>query len=328
MKLEVIAKQRAEGRPDIGELTQRQKAHDIIRCLKELKYLGLQPHRPYRDIRNNYAGVALESTEHSSLPLISVSIVVAVAARFGLKVHFVAVLSHVFAGVDIHDHNKPGGPLSSKPHDRAYFDPFSDYKEYPLDSILNNLNEQGLEIGTDPELPHHLRITNTLEIVQRAKRNIHYVSAPGVMPSSFDVPRASIYGPQAIDRQLAQYSTAWASYHFSPTGRAWQILIEQYQKSFPGDRQLINKYLCDERCSRLTAAQQEDCRRILEETRKKNEEPSKVKPRDRLTAGTVKYFVGQCFQHRTQGFIGAIVGWDEYDDHDPNRNQGSFYFCL
>lgn len=321
LKNMVQERQVKEGHPPIDSLTQRHKAKYILETLWLHKCLGMDNQEvDYHKLQSNYAGVAIYHDGRPSLPLISASIFIAALERHGIKAHFLAVLGHVYAAVDISDRDKPGGPLSARPHDRIYFDPFYGVAEVSLDFFTEHLQEWHITLPDDPELPDHPQVTNLRDIVLRCSRNIQRTCALSInRPLDPGMSRSNgwgMYGCRDVDEGLAMYSTQWATcllgWDHPPSQQyALSQLVKEYQLTYWMDGALIEKYLCDPERSLIEAEVQRQMRRIINYMRQHTQLKPPVKSRRYLTAGTVKYFVGQMFKHASQRYVGVIVGWEE-----------------
>src|SRR4051812_29653767 len=65
-------------------MTPRRRALAIVAFLRAHNFTGVQSESAYRDLQNNFIGIALLDPDHPSLPLVSVAIFCAIARRLDL----------------------------------------------------------------------------------------------------------------------------------------------------------------------------------------------------------------------------------------------------
>jgi F-box protein 21 len=142
---EITARLRSE-QPGLEGRPPRQRALDIVSFLRSTDLTGLTSEIQYRDLQNNYIGIALQASEHPSLPLISVAIYCAVAQRLGLEAHPCAFPSHVHAMIYFEEEQRSQTlPSTADPSlQTMYLDPYRSDKEVPVGHLRTQLTAWGV----------------------------------------------------------------------------------------------------------------------------------------------------------------------------------------
>jgi F-box protein 21 len=339
--------------PDLDDWSPRRRALAAAKFLRANNLTGISSELQYRDLQNNYIGIALQDPEHPSLPLISVAIFCGVAQRLGLKAHCCGFPNHVHAIV----YPSPGetldnGPLSATPETATpmYLDPYRSDIEVPVEHLRTQL----VAWGVNPSDFHRfLGDSSVRNIVLRTSRNIlatvHDFRGLGGSTDNTGHPNIRLHANPFADMDNAFYSALWANFMLcSPSTRPdpteqiqfLPMILERFERLYPMDANLIERYVCPS-FRNAAATDQWELFETLRVVRAGDSMPKQVRARATSTSlDRVKYFVGQVFKHRRYGYTAVIIGWDvecsmnsqwmaqnQIDRLDRGRHQ-SFYHAL
>lgn len=339
--------------PDLDDWSSRRRALAVVKFLRANNLTGIASELRYRDLQNNYIGIALQDPEHPSLPLISVAIFCGVAQRLGLKAHCCGFPNHVHAIV----YPSPGETLDngsssalSETATPMYFDPYRSDIEVPVEHLRTQLVAWGV---SPPDFHRFLGDSSVRNIVLRTSRNIlatvHDFRGLGGSTDNSSHPNIRLHANPFADMDNAFYSALWANFMLcssstrpDPTEQIQflPMILERFERLYPMDANLIERYVCPS-FRNATATDQWELFETLRVVRAGDSMPKQVRARGSSTSrDRVKYFVGQVFQHRRYGYTAVIIGWDvecsmnsqwmaqnQIDRLDRGRHQ-SFYHAL
>ncbi|KAB8293134.1 hypothetical protein EYC80_007487 [Monilinia laxa] len=341
--------------PKLDQMSTRQQALAVVTFLREHNFLGLKSELNYRDLQNNYIGLALQEPEHSSLPLVSVAIYCAVARRIGLDARVCGMPSHVYAMVlprsfmDLDDK-----PLKQKEGavQPMYLDPYRSASEVSLENLQRMLTVWGVRGVSFATYVADSSVTSN--IVLRATRNI--VSTVREYSSDIQNPHTR-QDPSSVTTRLqrvpllemdhAVYSALWATFLLNPIPtpaghnrrQFVPMLLSRFEKSFPEDVPLIEKYILSSYNS--STREYSELAEQLRLIRAVDSTARQVRTRNK-SSGTdqVKFRIGTAFRHQRYGYTAVIIGWDiechmssnwiadhQIDSYPRGRHQ-SFYHVL
>ncbi|KAI9743282.1 MAG: hypothetical protein M1818_003128 [Claussenomyces sp. TS43310] len=347
-----LASKIRQDHPNVDELSPRHRALAIAHFLKEHDLTGINHHYQYRDLQNNYIGIALQDPEHPSLPLISVAIFCSLAQRFGLDAHCCGFPSHVHAVVYI----PPSGYVHSTSNEPAepspiYLDPWRTDVEVPIEHLRTQLIAYGIR---QADFSRFLGATSTAAILLRTSRNIlatvHEFRGLDGGTDNTGHPTIRLHANPFADMDNAFYSALWANFllHSPSFMRADPVdqiqftpmILERFERLYPMDAALIERYVCPPTRS-MAAIDHWELFETLRVVRVGDSMPKQVRLRDSVSSGDkVKHKIGQVFRHRRYAYTAIITGWDvecsmnsEWMQHnridtlDNGRHQ-SFYHAL
>lgn len=348
----LVLQLRAES-PDVDNWPPRRRALAVVEFLRANNLTGMASELQYRDLQNNYIGIALQDSDHPSLPLISVAIFCGVAQRLGLKAHCCGFPDHVHAIV----YSSPGEtlddqPLTDDPESERlmYLDPYRSDLEVPVEHLKAQLVAWG--VNTE-DFHRFLGDSSIRNIVLRTSRNIlatvHAFRGLGGRTDNTSHPTIRLHANPFADMDNAFYSALWANFLLcSPSARpepAEQIrflrmILERFEKLYPMDANLIERYVCPP-FRNVATTDQWELFETLRVVRAGDSMPKQVRSRNSSVAlDRVRYQVGQVFQHRRYGYTAVVIGWDvecsmnsqwmaqnQIDRLDRGRHQ-SFYHAL
>lgn len=335
---------------DLDQMTPRKKAIAAAVYLRRNNLVGLASELAYRDLQNNYIGVALQHQDHPSLPLISVGIFCALAQRIGLDARLCGIPNHVHAmiiapeGENLEGRSLGDGEDQPEP---MYLDPYRSDEEVPQQALRRMLTEWGLRPHQHAEFLTDSSISNA---ILRTSRNIlatvHEFRATATVAESTGHPTIRLYANPFADLDNAFYSALWANYIFgNPRVRTdgttqsqfIPLILERFQRLYPMDASLIEKYIVPF-YNNPSNNEQFELSKTLHVVRLVDQSPKQVRNRSR--DHDVPYKVGQVFRHRRYGYTAVITGWDmecgedgdwirhnNVDSLTRGRNQ-SFYHAL
>ncbi|KAM3069928.1 hypothetical protein ACMFMF_008282 [Clarireedia jacksonii] len=340
--------------PRFNHMSTRKKALTVVTFLRAHSLLGLDSEITYRDLQNNYIGLALQEAEHPSLPLVSVAIFCAVAQRLGIDARFCAMPAHVHAMVfpppSLDLDNKPLKKKNS-PGEPMYLDPYRSDVEYPAEHLQQTLAQWGVR-GRASEFYEHIKhASNTNNLVLRTTRNIIATIQEFRMDRSFQGPlnhrNTRLNDMPFMEMDHAIYSALWANFFLDPKPvppgysrhQFVPMLLSRFEKSYPEDVALIERYVLPSYNG--LAAEHSELSEALRLIRAVDSTPRQVRTRNSSgDTGNVKFRVGKVFRHRRYRYIAAIIGWDvecgmdstwivdhQIDDLTRGRHQ-SFYHAL
>jgi F-box protein 21 len=339
--------------PDVGDWSPRRRALAAAQFLRANNLTGIASELQYRDLQNNYIGIALQDPDHPSLPLISVAIFCGVAQRLGLNAQCCGFPNHVHAII----HPSPGETLDGRPPTEVsgtetpmYLDPYRSGLEVPVEHLRTQLVAWGVNTG---DFHRYLGDSSIRNIVLRTSRNIlttvHEFRGLGGSTDNMGHPTIRLHANPFADMDNAFYSALWANFMlYSPSTRpepAEQIqflpmILERFERLYPMDANLIERYVCPP-FRNVAHTDQFELRETLRVVRAGDIMPKQVRPRNSAEAlDRVRYQVGQIFQHKRYGYTAVVIGWDvecsmnsqwmaqnQIDRLDRGRHQ-SFYHAL
>jgi F-box protein 21 len=339
--------------PRLNELSSRKKALAAASFLRRHNLTGIPTELAYRDLQNNYIGIALQDSDHPSLPLVSVAIFCAVVQRLGLDARCCGIPNHVHAIVfPPVGETLDGRPLLSGeiPPQPMYLDPYRSEEEVPLPSLRKMLSQWGIQTIQHSQF---LADSSTTNVVLKTSRNIlatvHEFRGHGGTTENTGHPTISLYANPFADLDSAFYSALWANFIFGnplPSSEWTQqrqfipLILERFERLYPMDASLIEKYIIP-LYNNPTNAEHHELHGALRVVRAADQTPKQLKQRDSSAAqDSVKYRVGQVFRHRRYNYIAVITGWDlecgmtphwiatnDVDSLSRGRHQ-SFYHAL
>lgn len=335
-------------------MSTRQQALAVVKFLRGRNLLGLNSEQNYRDLQNNYIGLALQDPEHPSLPLVSVAIFCAVARRVGLDARVCGMPSHVFAmvfpksSIDLDDKllEQKDSAADVEP---MYLDPYRSISEIPLENIQRLWTAWGVrgvsfaEFVADSSATNNIVLRTTRNIVTAIREFPYVQNRPSQQSSSVLTRLQSV---PLVEMDHAIYSVTWASFLLAsasaPALNQHQLvpmLMSKFEKSFPEDVAFIEKYILSTLHSSTSA--HSELAAELRVIRTVDSTPRQVRTRSKSN-GTdrVKFRIGQVFRHQRYGYTGVIIGWDvgchmgpnwiaqhQIDSYPGGRSQ-SFYHVL
>ncbi|KAI9707265.1 MAG: hypothetical protein M1836_000225 [Candelina mexicana] len=342
--------------PTWEDLSTRSKAIAIAAYLRAKNLTGVNSDDSYRDLQNNFIGIALRAEGHPSIPLISVAIFCSIAERLGLNARPCPFPWHIYAIV-----HPPKGTtlegritesLQARMEDSMYLDPFRSSEEVLLGDLRARLSRMG-----EPYSTHHqyIRDSSLAELVHRMGKNImasvevfhgraiaqnqnaraQYVSSATAFP----------------DMESASYGALWALMLFGGHSNGGDpdaasalrnqlrpYILEHVETHFPGDVLLVEQHIMP---FFQGLPQAEGLFNTIRAMRAGDMMPKQVIRRANKDVGDpVKHKVGQVFQHKRYDYQAVITGWDiecgageqwmqqmQVDKLSKGRHQ-SFYHAL
>ncbi|OBT68952.1 hypothetical protein VE03_01249 [Pseudogymnoascus sp. 23342-1-I1] len=322
--LDKLAKRLKAAHVDFHNLSQRRKALVIARFLRDNDLTGMASELQYRDLKNNFIGIALQDEKHPSLPLISAAIFCAIARRLGLDAGCCDFPNHVHAVVSPNNGETLDGPIqkaSSDPPEPMYLDPYRSDEEVPIEYLKTQLLAWGVQADDFPRFLSHM---TTRRIALRTSKSIlttiHEYRGLGINGAN-NTGRASIkiYGNPFADMDNAFYSALWSNFILSSIpGRAASIdqvqfipiILERFENLYHMDGVFLEEYICASPSILVPT----DLARLVEAirvVRASDIMPKQVRRRDmRQSHGNIHYEVGQVFRHKRYGYTAVITGWD------------------
>lgn len=291
--------------------------------LRRHNLTGISSEICYRDLQNNYIGIALRDADHPSLPLISVAIYCALATRLGLDARPCGMPNHVHAMV----FPPAGETLDGRPliHENdnsepMYLDPYQSDSEVPVENLRSMLASWGLP---PVEFSRYLGDASVANIVLRTSRNIlatvHEFRGHGGAMGETDHPTIRLYANPFADMDNAFYSALWANFMLSsplPSIDASSrrqfvpLLLERFERLYPMDASLIEKYICPP-FNNSGNPEYWELHEALRVVRAADSTPKQLRLRSAPgVIEKVKYKVGQVFRHKRYGYMAVITGWD------------------
>ena len=319
---DLAARLRAEC-PGLDALPPRKKALAVATFLRSHNLTGLGSELAYRDLQNNFIGIALQDDQHPSLPLISVSIFCALASRLGLDARCCGMPNHVHAMVFPY----PEETLDGLPRpmqcgaEPMYLDPYRSDVEVPASHLRSILSSWGIQ---DSMFSRFISDSPNVDIVLRTSRNIlatvHEFREQGGDMDNTGHPTIRLYANPFADLDNAFYSAVWANFILtSPNARAGgnhqrefiPLILERFERQFPMDASLIEQYVCPMLDHGPTNIEPWGLHEALRVVRAVDQSPKQLKPRNTSAArDRVKFKVGQVFRHRRYNYSAVITGWD------------------
>lgn len=333
--------------PGLDDMSPRDRARAVVQFLRANSLTGLSNDEHYRDLQNNYIGIALQDPDHPSLPLISVAIFCALSQRFGLDAQCCGFPSHVHAVVYPPKGMTMDGQASRIDREPMYLDPWRHDSEVSVDDLKTQLIAYGIGAA---EFDKFLGSTGISSMILRTSRNIlATVHAFRGLESMTGHPTIRLHANPFADMDNAFYSALWANFLlFNPSIngdpideiRFTPMILERFERLYPMDAKLIERYVC--RASRpAVVADQWEILETLRVVRAGDTMPKQLHRRnDSVTKDKVKHHVGQVFKHRRYHYTAVITGWDvectmnsEWMQHNridtlSNGRHQSFYHAL
>ncbi|KAL2072297.1 hypothetical protein VTL71DRAFT_11640 [Oculimacula yallundae] len=336
--------------PSLNQFSVRRTAIAAVAFLRRHNLTGISSEIAYRDLQNNYIGIALQDQDHPSLPLISVALFCALGHRLGLDARCCATPGHAHAMII----PPPGETLDGRaleagasPGEAMYLDPYRSDEEVPLSSLRVMLVEWGIP---DSQRTAALSDCSTADVVLRTSRNIlatvREYRANITNGDTSGHPTITLHANPFADLDNAFYSSLWANYMFaSPSrqpGRAPQsqfvpMIMDRFERLYPMDASLIEKHIMPLYDNTGHGTLQDGLRVV----RAADQTPKQVRRRN-TPAGkdSVRYKIGQVFRHKRYAYTAVITGWDvecgmgsawiaqnDVDSLSRGRNQ-SFYHAF
>ncbi|KAK2628890.1 hypothetical protein QTJ16_001993 [Diplocarpon rosae] len=339
--------------PSHGQFSSRNIAIAAVKFLRSRNLTGLSSEVAYRDLQNNYIGIALQDQDHPSLPLISVAIFCILGERLGLNARCCGIPSHAHAMITPPDGaTLDGKPLApgAKHAEPMYLDPYRSDEEVPLSSLRTMLTEWGVQQRQFAEL---LSESSIASVILRTSRNILATVQDYRSNATSNVitghPSISLHANPYADLDNAFYSALWAHYIFgnplrrvgaTPTQSQFiPLILERVERLFPMDAPFIEQYIMPLYMGSSNQEQWE-LREALRVLRAADQTPKQQRRRDQPATADVKYKIGQVFRHKRYAYTAVITGWDiecgmnsdwiahnNVDELSRGRNQ-SFYHSL
>jgi len=348
---ELVKKLRNE-RPGFDDLTTRKKALAVVSFLRKHNLTGIDLDLAYRDLQNNYIGIALQDRDHPSLPLISVAIFCALAGRLGLDARCCGMPNHVHAMVYPDPMFTVDGRSADDRYDTGpmYLDPYRSDVETPKSHLQETLASWGIDPG---EYHRYISDSNAANLVLRTSRNIlatvQEFRGQGGSAHNTGHPTIRLHANPFADMDNAFYSALWANFMLStPTARSdgnnqhafIPLILERFERLYPMDAALIEQYVYPV-LNGESQAERFELTEALRVVRGADNQPKQVQARSQLSSlDRVKYKVGQVFRHKRYTYNAVITGWDvecgmdshwiahnNVDSLSRGRNQ-SFYHAL
>lgn len=311
--------------PGLEEMSTRKRTLLTISFLRKHNFVGLAREVAYRDLQNNYIGIALQDEEHPSLPLISVAIFCAIGRRIGLDARLCGVPNHVHGmvypppGVTLDGRKLEGDIPQAGP---MYLDPYRSGEEVSVHDIRLVLASWGVK---QDQMPEYLRDISVASVILRVSRNIlatvHDFRTMARTAHNLGHPtitlHPSLHANPFADLDNSFYSALWANFlfgnpmklpHATPQTQFIPIILERFERLFPMDASLIEKYILPLYNDHSHPAN-ENLLNTLHVVRAADQTPKQVHLRQ-PTNQNVVYKVGQVFRHKRYGYTAAIIGWD------------------
>jgi len=316
----MVTRLRSE-RHDLEQLSPRKKALAVASFLRAHNLTGLDSDVAYRDLQNNYIGIALQDQDHPSLPLISVAIFCGMASRLGLDARCCGMPNHVHAMVfPAALENLDGRPSVDGEAEPMYLDPYRSDTEVPASHLLATLGSWGIQPA---DFARFIADSSTVNLVLRTSRNIlatvHEFRGQGGNTENTGHPTIRLYANPFADMDNAFYSALWANFLLSNTSTGLEpnnqrqfvpLILERFERLFPVDASLVEQYICplfNEHSNR----EHWELHEALRVVRAADQSPKQRKARDmRAENDRVKYKVGQVFRHKRYTYTAVITGWD------------------
>lgn len=276
----------------------------------------------YRDLQNNYIGIALQDREHPSLPLISVAIFCVLARRLGIDARCCGIPNHVHAIVYPNTHETLDGKgvmIGERDLEPMYLDPFRSDQEVPIENLRDLLASWGIRSS---DISRYITTSTTASLVLRTSRNIlatvtDFRGHGGGTDTGH--PTIRLYANPFADMDNAFYSALWANFMLSnPLARSdttnqrqfIPLILERFERLYPMDASLIEQYICP-LFNNSSDAEHWELHEALRVVRAADQSPKQLRLRDtRAARDRVKYKVGQVFRHKRYAYTAVITGWD------------------
>lgn len=290
----------------------RQKAIAISNHLRESNLVGISTDDQYHDLQNNFIGIALQESNHPSLPLISVAVFCCVAMRLGLDARPCGFPFHVLAIVK----PPPGRTVDGYEADPSqasipmYMDPFRSSQETDVQNLKAQLRSLGVPSDKYPEF---LGASDVQEIVRRCATNIitsvqalprHDGAGPNFTVHSFPEMDGALYGALWSLILLPEEDPRPASLQ---RARYLRFVVEKMESDYLNDVGLIEEHILPYVSNR---SQHESLINTIRVVRTGDHMPKQIKHRTLDTERKVHFEVGQVFHHKRYNYQAVITGWD------------------
>ena len=258
-------------------------------------------------------GVALQDEDHPSLPLVSVVIYCSVAKRLGLDAQPCGFPFHVYAIIKhAEDLTLDGRAWDSESVENPmYMDPFRSDQEIPIQALRAQLSQLGVSSTTYATL---LDASPTVDIIHRTGLNIltsirtpvHNLNALNheMVPRIFPEMESAFYG--ALWALLLLPEAESLAFH-GQRNRYLPHIMDCLEKQFSMDTWLIEEHILPLFYDLREHRQLHDTLRL---TRVEDTMPKQVRERTEKISKSVRYKVGQVFQHKRYHYQAVIIGWD------------------
>ena len=350
--IDELVKRLSKDRPDLDRLSPRNKALAVVTFLRAHNLTGLDSDLAYRDLQNNYIGIALQDREHPSLPLISVAIYCVLACRVGLDARCCGMPNHVLAMVFPNPFETLDGRGANTVDDSGpmYLDPYRSDLEVPAAHLRETLASWGVESS---DFARFTGNSSTASLVLRTSRNIlaavQEFREQGGNNENTSHPTIRLHANPFADMDNAYYSALWVNFMLGiPVSRSNSnnqqrfipLILERVERLYPMDASFIQQYICP-LFNDPSNAEHWELHEALRVVRAADQSPKQLKARDtRAAREQVKYKVGQIFRHKRYNYTAIITGWDlecgmnsdwiahnNVDSLSKGRHQ-SFYHAL
>jgi F-box protein 21 len=299
------------------------KALAVVSFLHAHNLTGIDTELSYRDLQNNYIGIALQDREHPSLPLISVAIFCALAGRLGIDARCCGIPNHVHAVVYPNTYETLDGrrvTIRERDLEPMYLDPYRSDQEVPIENLRDLLISWGIRSS---DFSQYVSTSTTASLVLRTSRNIlatvHDFRAHGGSTEHTGHPTIRLYANPFADIDNAFYSALWANFMLgNPLERSDMtnrrqfipLILERFERLYPMDASLIEQYICP-LFNNSSNAEHLELHEALRVVRAADQSPKQLRLRDTTAArDRVKYKVGRVFRHKRYGYTAVITGWD------------------
>ncbi|KAI9827638.1 MAG: hypothetical protein M1819_006927 [Sarea resinae] len=315
-RLDELAQHFRDTYSDFDTLSPRNQALQLLDFARTKRLTGLDEGHNYSDIKNRFLGIALFSEDHSSLPLLSVTIYCSLARRLGLDARPCAFPFHVHAIVQAPAETtldgRSRGSSEGEERQRMFLDPWRSDTEIPL----TDLEAQLRHIGVNPsEFSSYLGASQPNEMVLRNAHNI--INA--IQEAREDDP-SSIVGDHFPNLDSAFYGALWASLLLGPLQRRHHVgtlvrrqylpyVVRHFETHFPMDASLIEDYILPLFVNAPEFTQLLETVRVI---RAGDSVPKRVLSRAGVAdpSQLPKQKVGSVFRHRRYAYDAVIIGWD------------------
>ena len=312
--LDQIADRICDTTPELDEMTPRQKCIAIAKYLISYDLVGVKGNvnANYHNMQNNFIGIALQDPSHPSLPLVSVAIYCCVAQRLGLDAHPCGFPFHVIAVISPPEGMTMDGRelREDQAEERLYMDPFRSHKPVETSDLMSQLTSLGI---TGDEHRQYLGPSPTAEIVRRCAKNI--ITSVQALPRQ-NGPAGTSEAECFPEMDGAFYASLWAltmlveghtAQDDAQRASFLPYIVQRAESLFPYDFDLIESHLLP----RLgTLERHDEIANTIRVIRAGDNMSKQVKPRASEAARSVRYTIGQYFQHRRYHYNAVITGWD------------------
>ena len=274
--------------------------------------MGVASDANYHNLQNNFIGIALQDTNHPSLPLISVVIFCCIARRLSINAQPCGFPFHVIAIIKPAQGFTLDGESTHRSEASApmYMDPFRSNEE----TDVHNLKAQLYSLGVAP-VNHSgfLDASSVEEIVRRCATNI--ITSVQALPRQNGArPMSTVRSFPEMDGAL--YAALW-SLMLLPKGdrhaaslqraRYLPLIIEKIAGEYLTDVGMIEEHILP---LVLDPGQRQNLIETIRVIRTGDHILKQIKRRSSETERRVRYKVGQVFRHKRYHYQAVITGWD------------------